>query len=62
MVTISSRMRWVGHITYIRMSEMRAKFNLEYFKESCYLGDLDFSKDTGCERLDWIQLFGGRGQ
>jgi hypothetical protein len=42
MVTISRRMRQVGHITCIRMSETQAKFNLENVKEICYLGDLDF--------------------
>ena len=33
-------MRQVGHLTWIRMSEMQAKFNLENFKKSRYMGDL----------------------
>jgi len=31
MVTVSRRMRQVGHLTCIMMSEMQAKFNLENF-------------------------------
>jgi len=53
------------------MTEMQAKFNLENFfkknplfgRPTCWWQNIKISlKDTGCERLDWIQPFGYRGQ